>query len=101
MSRCLLREPDRRPDSRRAARRASNTVAVRATAHMDAVPASADDYWHDLRRGRRWVWGGLLRFIDRCREIGTPLGVVLLAIRAVEWYARDVYGTAGLPEPAT
>lgn len=86
--------PSRRVEARRALTQTSNTIAVGATQHLDRVPASPDDYWHDLRRGRRWVWGGLVRFIDRCAEIGAPLEVVQEAIDAMHWYARDAYNAA-------
>lgn len=89
-----------RLEARQRAHRASQASAVSATAHMDRVPPSADDYWHDLRRGRRWIYGGLLRFIDRCATLGTPLSVVLAAVDALAWYARDVYGTPPSP-PST
>lgn len=81
-----------RLEARRTAERASNAVALAATAHMDRVPATADDYWHDLRRGRRWIYGGLLRFVDRCADVGTPLDVVLAGLDALRWYTLDVYG---------
>ena len=84
--------PARRLEARRHAHRTSQASAVAATAHMDAVPPTPDDYWHDLRRGRRWVYGGLLRFIDRCAQLGTPLDVVVRALDALRWYAHDVYG---------
>ena len=77
------RSTARRPEARRRAHRTSQAAAVAATAHMDRVPPSADDYWHDLRRGRRWVYGGLLRFVDRCAALGTPLDVVLGALDAL------------------
>ena len=81
----------RRLEARRRAEQTSQASAVAATAHMDAVPASADDYWHDLRRGRRWVYGGLLRFISRCAALGTPIEVVLTAIDALRWFTHDIY----------
>lgn len=82
----------RRLEARQRAHRTSQEAAVSATAHMDAVPPSPDDYWHDLRRGRRWIYGGLLRFVDRCAQLGTPLDVVLAGLDALRWYALDAYG---------
>ena len=90
-------KPVRRMEARRRVHRTSQASAVAATAHMDAVPPATADYWWDLRRGRRWVYGGVLRFIDRCAELHTPLGVVLSALDALRWYAFDVYGE---PQPA-
>lgn len=89
----------RRVEARRSLAKTSSTLAVDATAHLDRVPASPDDYWHDLRRGRRWIWGGLTRFIERCNEIGAPLDVVLAAIDAMKWFARDLYGVTPTPTP--
>lgn len=100
MSRRLTLATTRRTEARRVLLKSSNTLAVRATSHMDAVPPDDPDYWHDLRRGRRWVWGGLLRFIDRCATIGTPLSVVLDALDALRWYAMDCYDTPPHPPAA-
>lgn len=94
MARRLALHTPRRSEARRTLLKSSNTLAVQATAHMDRVPWSPDDYWSDLRRGRRWVWGGALRFIDRCAAIGTPLAVILAAIDALRWYALDRYNAA-------
>jgi hypothetical protein len=64
---------------------------------MDRVPPDRDDFWSDLRRGRRRIYGGLLSFIDRARTIGAPLPVVLFGIRVVWQYAHEAYGVEPTP----
>lgn len=83
--------------ARREAETRSRECAVRATAGMDRVPPDRDDFWSDLRRGRRRIYGGLLAFIDRAAAIGAPYAVVDFGIRVVHAYARDVYNVEAAP----
>jgi hypothetical protein len=80
------------PTPRREAETRAQECAVAATSHLDRVPPSVDDYWGDLRRGQRRIYGGLLAFIDRARTIGTPFEIVRFGIATVYAYACDIYG---------
>lgn len=77
---------------RRTAERRSQECAVAATSHLDRLPPDGDDFWKDLRRGRRRIWGGLLAFLERAHAIGTPFSIVLFGIETVLAFACDLYG---------
>lgn len=56
------------------------------------VPKSADRHFaYDLRRGRRRVYGSLLRFIDLAAAAGVSKDVVKLIPGILDSYIDDVF----------
>lgn len=53
------------------------------------VPKEQRAYLYDLRRGRRHIWGGLLRFIDVSVLTGVARSTLLVIPRVIAHYIED------------
>ena len=45
-------------------RQQAHTLAIEAMSHLEKLPEEPDDYLSDIRRGRRWIFGGLFRWLE-------------------------------------
>lgn len=82
----------------RAAKRAARRAGIDRETHTQVValdPARVApeqyDFLMDLRRGRRRVYGGLLRYLDVAREAGAPKEALLLIPQWIESYVNDLF----------
>lgn len=61
---------------------------VQMTRDMPRVP---DWTFYDIRRGRRRVWGSLLRCIAKAIEHGAPRDVMLMIPQIIESFIDECY----------
>lgn len=66
-------------------------VVLASTAEVGRVPANHAEWFYDLRRGRRHIYGSLLRFIDVSITHGASKDVLLMIPRWIESYICDQY----------
>lgn len=76
------------PESLRKSDRAMVEAFVVATRTLPRCPS---EMWHDVRRGRRRIWGSLFRAIDEAVASGASLADVLLIPQVLESYAYDAF----------
>jgi len=80
-------------EARRKIDRELHGVVIASTAHLPRVPQEQAHFFFDLRRGRRKLYGALLRYVDTCAANGTSKEVLLLIPRWIEAYIDDLYET--------
>ena len=66
-------------------------VVIASTAHLQRVPQEQADFFYDLRRGQRRVYGSLLTYVDTCAANGTSKEVLLLIPQWIAAYINDLY----------
>lgn len=76
------------PESLRRSDRAMVEAFVGATRTLPRCPS---EMWHDVRRGRRRIWGSLFRAIDEAVASGASLADVLLIPQVLESYTYDAF----------
>lgn len=79
----------RKAESRKLIQREAHNLVLDATS--DGIPEVGFDYWADLRRQRRRIWGGLLRFVDALIAKGYPEKVVQIIPDLLREYVADQY----------
>lgn len=86
-----------RQQARAVIQREAHNLVLHATS--EGIPSDRFDWWADLRRQRRRVWGGLLRFVDALIEKGHPEHLVQIIPRLLSEYIADQY-RGGNPPPS-
>lgn len=67
-------------------RRAHHLVLV---ATGDGIPDEGFHFWADLRRGRRRIWGGILRVVDQLIDRNMPEALVQMIPSILREYIHD------------
>lgn len=70
---------------------ATHALVVQATEGATAKQEPTAWWATDLRRGRRSIYGGLLRFIDHLHAKGIPMETALMIPDWIASYIRDVW----------
>ena len=79
---------NKRVPNRQATDRAMHTAFVRMTREMPHVPSYT---FYDIRRGRRRVWGSLLRCIEEAVSAGAGMDDMLRIPEVLEAFITDCY----------